>query len=256
MISINDDELAAQLERLKYQKKLLEQKEYRNQQLLEKEAISQEEYDVSLTELNTSESDLKLVQAQLDKTKIRAPFDGIIGLRHVSEGSYVTPNTSMVNIFNIDPVKIDFSIPAKYSKKVKVGDRIRFTTDAIDEYKDASIYAIEPQVDPNTRTLSMRAICNNKDLILLPGQFAKIELIFQTYDNAIMVPTEAVIPELGGYKVFVNKNGKAETVKVETGIRTESKVEIVSGLQPRDTLITSGMLHLTPGAPVSLTLIN
>ncbi len=256
LLSIEDDELSAQLERLRNQKELLDQSEYRNRQLLDREAISQEEYDISLTELKTAEADLKLVMAQLAKTKIKAPFNGIVGLRHVSEGSYITPTTSITNIYNIDPAKIDFSIPGKYSNRVNLGDKIRFVTDAVEEYREADIYAIEPQVDPTTRTLSMRAVCSNKDHALLPGQFAKIELIFHTYDNAILVPTEAVIPELGGHKVFVSKNGRAETVQVKTGLRTDRNVEIVSGLNPNDTIITSGLLQLNPGSPVSLTLIN
>ncbi len=256
LLSIEDDELVAQLERLKHQKQLLEQSELRNRQLLEKEAISQEEYDISLTELKTSESDMKLVSAQLAKTKIRAPFNGIVGLRHVSEGSYITPNTSITNIFSINPAKIDFSIPGKYSNRVEKGDKIRFVTDATDEYHEAEIYAIEPQVDPVTRTLSLRAICNNDDRVLLPGQFAKIELIFNSYENAIMVPTEAVIPELGGYKVFVNEGGQAETRQVETGLRTERNIEITSGLNPNDTLIITGILQLGPGTEVNLTIRN
>ncbi len=256
LLSIDDDELSAQLERLKHQKQLLEQSENRNRQLLEKEAISQEEYDVSLTELRTAEADLKLVSAQVAKTKIRAPFNGIVGLRHVSEGSYITPSTSITNIFSINPAKIDFSIPGKYSSRVNKGDKIRFMTEATKDFHEADIYAIEPQIDPVTRTLSLRAICDNDDGVLLPGQFAKIELIFNSYDNAIMVPTEAVIPELGGYKVFVNKGGQAESKKVETGLRTDVNIEITSGLSPNDTLITSGMLQLSPGTKVNLSIKN
>ena len=256
LLSLEDDELSAQRERLSHQKELMEQTENRNRQLLEREAISQEEYDISLTELKTSEADLKLVSAQLAKTKIRAPFNGIVGLRFVSEGSYITPSTSITNIFNINPAKINFSIPGKYSNRIKKGDKIRFMTDATADFQEAEIYAIEPQVDPLTRTLNMRALCDNEDLLLLPGQFASIELIFNTFDNAIMVPTQAVIPELGGYKVFINKNGMAESQKVVTGLRTDRNIEKVSGLQSNDTLITSGILQLSPGAKVNLSITN
>lgn len=256
LLSLEDDELIAQQEKLRYQKKLLEESEYRQRQLLDREAISQEEYDIALTELNSAEADLKLISAQIAKTKIKAPFDGIIGLRYVSEGSYITPNEIIASLMNIDLVKIDFSIPGKYSNRVSVNDKIRFQTESLNESLEADIYAIEPQVDPSTRTLQMRAICPNPDQKIFPGQFAKIALIFQTYDDAILVPTEAVIPELGGHKVYVNENGKAVTRQVKVGIRTESDVEIISGLSPQDTLITSGVLQLNPGADVSLSILN
>ncbi len=256
LVSINDDELVAQLEKLQHQQKLLTESEYRQNQLLAKEAISQEEYDIALTELKSGEADLKLVQAQLAKTKIRAPFSGTIGLRYISEGSYITPNQPIAYLFSNDPAKIDFSIPGKYSSRVKVNDQIRFITDALKDFRPGKIYAIEPQVDPNTRTLKMRAVSPNKDQALLPGQFARIELVFNSFDNAIMIPTEAVIPELGGHKVYLMKGGKAETQKVEIGLRTEREVEVTGGLNPQDTLITSGVLQLRPGADVSVTLTN
>ena len=256
LVSINDDELVAQRERLQYQQKLLSESEYRQSQLLAREAISQEEYDVALTELKTAGADIKLVEAQLDKTKIRAPFSGIIGLRYVSEGSYITPTQPIASLYSNDPAKVDFSIPGKYSNRVRVDDEIRFITDALDEYKAGRIYAIEPQVDPNTRTLKMRAVSSNKNNLLLPGQFARIELVFSSYDNAIMIPTEAVIPELGGHKVYIKNSGKAATRKIEIGLRTEREVEVISGLMPSDTLITSGVLQLRPGADVSVTLTN
>ena len=256
LVSINDDELVAQLERLQYQQKLLSESEYRQSQLLAREAISQEEYDVALTELKTAGADLKLVEAQLAKTKLRAPFSGIIGLRFVSEGSYITPTQPIASLFSNDPAKVDFSIPGKYSSRVKVNDKIRFITEALDEFQIGRIYAIEPQVDPNTRTLRMRAVSPNKNNLLLPGQFARIELVFDSFEHAIMIPSEAVIPELGGHRVYVKKAGKAASQKIEIGLRTEREVEVISGLPPSDTLITSGVLQLRPGADVSVTLTN
>lgn len=256
LLSIEDDELSAQLERLKYQKKLFEEREFRQRRLLDKEAISQEEYDLALTELNTSEADVKLVTAQLAKTKIRAPFSGIVGLRYVSEGSYITPGNRIASLYNIDPIKIEFSIPGRYSSKVQVSDKVRFITESMNDYRLADIYAIEPQIDPATRTLRLRAICENKDNSIIPGQFVRIELIFESYDNAIMAPTEAVIPELGGHKVFLYRGGKAASVEVKVGIRTEREVEIVRGLAVQDTLITSGILQLTNGMDVSITSLN
>ena len=256
LVSINDDELVAQLEKLKHQKKLLQENEYRQRQLLDREAISQEEYDIASTELSSSQADIQLVMAQLAKTKLRAPFDGIIGLRKISEGSYITSTTPIAYLYNNNPAKVDFSIPSKYSNRVSKGDTVRFITDALEEYRIGRIYAVEPQIDAATRTLSMRAISPNDDNKLLPGQFVKVELIFSSLDNAIMVPTESVIPELGGHKVFVQREGKAAPLVINVGLRTESEVEVTSGLQVNDTLITSGMLQLRPGSEVNVTLTN
>lgn len=254
LISLDDDEISAQLEKMRFTQKLMQVQEFRQRSLLEKEAISQEEYDIALTELNTVAADIKILQAQYAKTKIRAPFSGIVGLRYISEGSYLTPNESIVMLYSIDPVKIDFAVPEKYSNKVNVGDEVRFITDAMESPGSGKIYAVEPQVDSETRTLRMRALSPNTDGSLLPGQFAKVELIFSTLDNALMVPTEAIIPELGGHKVYVVREGVAESKLVEVGIRTESTVQVVSGLQENDTIITSGILQIRPGSQVDLAL--
>ncbi len=256
LVSLDDDEILAQLEKMQHTQKLMQDREFRERSLLEKEAISQEEYDIALTELNTVASDIKILQSQYRKTKIRAPFNGIVGLRQISIGSYLTPNDPIVSIYSINPVKIDFSVPEKYSNKVEVGDEIRFSTDAMEAAASGEIYAIEPQVDDETRTLRMRALSPNPDGSLLPGQFAKVDLIFSSMDRALMVPTEAIIPELGGHKVFVARSGTVESVPVEVGIRTERSVQVLSGLQPKDTVITSGILQIRPGSNVELTLTN
>jgi len=256
LVTINDEELRAQLEKLKYSKKLREDMEYRQRMLLEKEAISQEEYDQALTELNTNAADIKVIEAQIAKSQIRAPFNGIIGLRYVSEGSYATPQTVIASFFSLDPAKIEFSIPSKYTNDVEVGQEITFTTDALNEEFTGKIYAIEPQIDPATRTLKLRAVSPNKDQKLLPGQFVRVNLILNRQDEAIMIPTQAVIPELTGHKVFVSNQGMVEERKVEIGIRTSQEVEIEEGIKPQDTVITSGILQLKQGSAVEITSFN
>jgi len=241
---------------LKYNLKLLKDSEFRQAKLLDREAISQEEYDISLTEFNTARAEIKLLETRIAKTRLKAPFGGIIGLRHVSEGSYLTPDQAIASLYNIDPAKIDFAIPEKYSNKVKIGDKIYFSTEAVPDLAQGRVYAIEPQIDQDTRTLHLRAVCANPNGLLLPGQFARIEIVFSSVDNAIMVPSEAVIPELGGHKVYINRGGKAESVQVKIGIRTESELEITSGLHENDTLITSGILQIRPGSDVGITLVN
>ncbi len=254
LLQLDDAEVAAEIEKLEFTKKLNEDIEYRQKQLLAREAISQEEYETALTTLNTTLADIKVRQVQLQKHQIRAPFDGIIGLRSVSEGSYLNPADDIATVYNINPIKLDFSVPGKYSSEVDIGDRILFRIDAMDEDFEGSIYAIEPQIDPRTRSLRIRAKSSNPDNRLLPGQFAEIKLTLDTYEEAIMIPTEAVIPELNGKKVFVLENGSVQNRAVQTGIRTANSIQVTSGIALGDTVITTGILQVRPGMQVDLTL--
>jgi membrane fusion protein (multidrug efflux system) len=255
LLNINDDEILAQLERLKYTKQLNDDMEYRMRQLFEKEAISREEYDIALTTLNTTLSDIKEREARAAKYKLYAPFDGIIGLRQISEGSYITPSDLIVNIYNINPIKVEFSVPGKYSANANKGDSIRFSIEASEEEFTGIIYAIEPRIDPQTRTLSIRAICKNDQEILIPGQFVNIEYILNELPDALMVPSEAIIPEMNSHKIFIFKHGEARQQSITIGVRTDKDVQITSGINPGDTVITTGILQVKEGMAVSLTII-
>ncbi|MBL3657394.1 efflux RND transporter periplasmic adaptor subunit [Fulvivirga sediminis] len=252
LLTINDDEILAEIEKLKFTRKLNEDITDRQQKLLAKEAISKEEYETAMTTLNTTMADIKVREAQLNKHHIRAPFSGIIGLREISVGSSLNPGDRISNLYSIDPIKIDFSVPGKYISEVSAGDKISFSTDSYEETFNGEIYAIEPRIDPKTRSLRIRALCSNDENKLLPGQFAKINLTLSTYESALMIPTEAVIPELNGKKVFIYKNGVAEARNVQTGIRTADKVQVTEGLSAGDTVLTSGALQLKQGLPVNI----
>lgn len=252
LVKINDSELQAQYLRLKYRKELLTDIEFRQKKLLEKNAISQEEYDMALNELNVNKAEIEVVKAQLEKTVIRSPFNGIIGLRNVSEGSYVTNNITIASLQSINQIKIDFAIPERYSADIKTGDRIHFKISGSDTRFTASVYAIEPKIDQVTRTLKIRARCSNPGMKILPGSFADVEVLLRKIDNAILVPTESVVPELKGQKVFLVKNGKAFPQSIQTGIRTDKNVQVTGGLSENDTLITTGILQLKPGMPVQI----
>lgn len=251
LIKINDDDLRAQLEKLKYTRQLHENMESRMSQLLERDAISQEEYDITLTELNTTTADIKSLQVQIGKATIRAPFSGVIGLRFVSEGSYISPATPIATLYNIDPAKIQFSVPGKYANSVNEGDKVRFSAEGNDQIFTGEVYATEPRIDPNTRTLTVRAISPNEEKKLLPGQFVRVRLTLERQENAIMVPSMAVIPEANGHVVFLSRNGKADSVKVEIGRRSAQDVEIVSGISPGDSLVISGIQQIKDGTAIS-----
>jgi membrane fusion protein (multidrug efflux system) len=256
LIYLNDDQLQAQYQRLQYTQKLFETQENRQKQLLAREAISQEEYDIALNQFNTALADIKLVEAQLSKTVIRAPFNGMLGLRMISEGSVIGTNDVITSVVNIDPIKIEFSIPERYANQVKVGAPIFFSNESSEEVQ-GSVYAFEPQIDLATRTLKLRAQSPNKGGKFLPGMFVKIRFVLEVTENALLVPAEAVIPELSGYKVFiVGADGKAEERLIEIGTRTESQVQVLSGLKEGDLVLTTGVMQARQGMPIKPNQIN
>jgi membrane fusion protein, multidrug efflux system len=257
LLYLNDDELQAQHQRLEYTQKLFESQENRQKQLLAREAISQEEYDIVLNQYNTTLSDLKLVEAQLAKTIVRAPFNGILGLRQVSEGSVIGTSDIIANFVNIDPIKIEFSIPERYANQVTAGSEIFFSNEAAQEEVIGKVYAFENQIDAATRTLKLRAESPNKGRKFLPGMFVRIRYVLGETEDAFMVPSEAIIPELQGYKVFVvGADSKAEERSVEIGTRTDTQVQILSGLNEGDLVLTTGVLQAATGTPVEFTQIN
>jgi len=256
LIQINDEEILAQLQKEKHNRKLNEDNEFRQRKLLEKDAISQEEYDNALNRLNTNAADVRLLEAQLAKTRITAPFDGTIGLRYVSEGAYLSPNTTIATLYNTTPAKIEFAIPSRYSTLVATGKEIYFKVEGDTLSYDGRVYAIEPRIDQDTRTLKLRALADNSKGRLLPGQFVQLDLILSSVGNAIMIPTEAVIPEQSGKKVFVLQNGIVKEIKIETGIRTNTDLEVTSGLHSGDTVLTTGILQLREGMNVQITTLR
>jgi len=257
LAKINDKPLQAQLEKLLAQRKLAELKEFRQRSLLNKDAISQESYDQIQTDLQTLQADINLINSRISETELRAPFDGIIGLRYISEGAYATPSTKIARLIKISPIKIEFSIPEKYAPEVKIGYPVRFKIDGINEVFNASIYAVDPKVDINTRTVILRALYPNRNEELKPGRYAGITMTLSEINSAIAIPSESLIAEIEGEKVFIYKSGRAQSIKVNTGLRTESKIQITSGLKFGDTLLITGILQLRQGLPVVLdTVIN
>ena len=252
LAKINDKPLQAQLLKLQAQIKLAEEKEFRQRSLLEKDAISRESYDQIATELQALEADLLLIQARIAETELRAPFEGVIGLRLLSEGSYTSPSTKIVRLVKTSPLKIEFSIPERYAGEVRPGFPIEFRIDGNNNVFKASVYAVDPKIDITTRTIVVRALYPNTKDELKPGRFASITMRLSQIDNTIAIPTEAVIPEMEGEKVFIYKAGKAFPVKVTTGLRTESLIQIQDGLHFGDTLLTSGILQLREDLPVVL----
>lgn len=256
LLKINDQELQALLSQALTKQKLAEETEYRAGMLLEKEAISKEEYDVALAELRSLQSQTQLIRAQLTKTQIRAPFSGKIGLRTISAGEYITPATNIARLVSTDPIKILFSIPEKYAGTINLNTPISFTVAGSQNVYKGSVYAIEPGIDMSTRTLQLKAKASNSNGELLPGSFAKIDLPLKNTNDAILIPTESIIPILQGKKLYISSNGKAKEVMVETGTRTDKSILVSSGLNVGDTVLTTGIMSLKDGMPVTVKIVQ
>ena len=256
LAKVNDSPLQAQLSRYEAQLKLAEDRVYRQSALLERDAVSQEAYEQARTELATLQADIAIVQSNIALTELRAPFDGIIGLRNVSEGAYASPSVVVAKLTKISPLKIDFYVPERYASQIHPGTRLSFTIEGRQERFEATVYATETQVDVTTRTLAVRARYPNARGRLLPGRFATVQIRLHEIPDAIAVPTEAIVPEMGVDKVFLYRNGQAHAVEVTTGLRTESQIQIINGLNVGDTLLTSGTLQLREGLPVQLDRID
>lgn len=252
LLTVNAAEMQAQLQKLQSNQKLYRDMEQRQRTLLEKDYISRQEYDQVSNQLATATADIQALKASLAKAYIRAPFDGVIGLRQVSEGSYVTAATPIARIVDVSPVKIEFSIPGRYSQMIKEGDKITFTSEGNPEVYEAKIYAIQPNIDPATRTLQVRALFDNKNEEVRPGAFVKINIGLKEVEEAILVPTESIIPEAEGHKLFLVKDSKAVPQMVKIGQRSETKIQILEGVEPGDTIIQSGVLQARPGADLTI----
>ena len=252
LFKVNDLELRAQLRQTATREGLASENERRARLLLQKEAISQEEYDLARADLKSAQAQSQLIRAQIAKTSVRAPFSGRIGLRSISPGTYITPAILVAKLVNTGKLKITFSIPEKYATQVKTNTNITFSVSGSTEKFNANVYAIEPEVAVATRTLQVRAIAENKNGKLLPGTFADVELPLDIIRNAIVVPTEAIIPVQNGKKVFISSNGKAKEVMIETATRTDATILVLSGLKAGDTIITSGVMSLKNETPVTV----
>lgn len=254
LLKINDSELRAQLSQAQTRSALASENERRAKLLLEKEAISQEEYDIVSADYRTAKAQIELIEAQLRKTTVVAPFSGKVGLRHISPGSYITSSDIVAQLVNLNRVKVQFAIPEKYSSMVKEGLMIKFAVDGVNREFVAEIYAIEPLIDPASRTLTVRAITDNVDNLLLPGAFANISFPLETLNDALLIPAEAIIPIQNGKMVFLKKNGEAMEVIVESGARLDSTILITKGISIGDTVLTSGVMSLRNGSPVEVEL--
>ena len=252
LAKVNDAPLQAELRKLETQMPLAEDRLSRQQTLLEKDAISQETYQSVSTQLETLKADIELVNARIDQTELRAPFSGVIGLRQVSEGAYASPNVVIANLTKISPLKIEFSLTQNFVNLIRPGSEIAFNVENDLEVFNATVYAVESKLDINTLSLFARARYDNSDGKIKPGQSASIQIKLDQIDNAIVIPSISSVKEMGRDIAYVYRNGAAQEVEIITGMRTSSSVEVISGLNVGDTLLTTGVMQLRTGMPVRI----
>ncbi len=253
LVKLFDGDLKAQLRKLKVQLQIMEKTAERNRELLEINGISEQEYDLSALEVENLRADIETTEIAISKTEIRAPYRGVLGLRNISVGSYISPSDLITTIRQVDRLKLEFAVPEKYAREIRKGYPVSFRVDGGLSDHAAAVMATESSVNQDTRTLLVRAEVDGSNAELVPGLFAKVTLQLGKKDQALLVPTEAVIPTIRNKQVVVLRGKNPAFTVVETGIRDSAYVEIVHGVNPGDTVITTGLMAIRPETQLTVT---
>lgn len=248
LLQIDDAEFRANLQKLRTQLEFAEKDAHRKKELFAINGVSQEVLDDALTSVATLKAEIALTESKIRNCKVLAPFSGRVGLRYVSPGAYLAVGDRIATLVQENPIKVEFQVPQKYAHQVAVGQTLQFKLGG--KTYDAVVYAKEPSIDINSRTLRVRAKADNATGALLPGSFVDLTLNLEVLKNALLVPTEVIVPQLRGEKIFLMKQGQAKSVEVKTGLRTETHVQILSGVMPGDTIVGTALLALKDGMPI------
>jgi len=254
LFKLDDADLRATLAELEVRRRLAARTLERQRALLEyeKRALSQQAYDQAKTDLEAVEAEIAALRVTLAKTEIRAPFDARVGLRHVSEGAWITPETILTTLQDTSRIKIDFTLPERHAGAVAIDQPFRFRVVGRSEDFEGRVIAVEPAIDRATRSVRVRGITENPDGALVPGAFATVEVPLARRDGGLLVPAQAIIPSATGHAVYVLAEGRAELREIEIGIRTRDSVEVLRGLAAGETVLTSNLLRVREGAPVEI----
>ncbi|MBI5858092.1 MAG: efflux RND transporter periplasmic adaptor subunit [Sphingobacteriales bacterium] len=255
--------LQEQIKKSEVQLKIAEQNEERSSKLLKIQGISQQDYDMSVLQVNNITADIGILKAEMEairanmsKLNIYTPYSGKLGLKNISPGSFVTPSTIITTISQVNQLKLQFNVPEKYGSLVKKGQAVDFTVDGSQKTFNASIMATEDAIEENTRSLAVRALIKNNDPALLPGAFARVKIILGKNEEALMIPNSSIVPQGRKKLIFLAKNNKAISTEVTTGVRDSTNIQVLSGLNKGDTVITSGLLFVKPNADIKVILKN
>lgn len=256
MVKLFDKDLQAQLKKLKVQLEIKEKTQERSAELLKINGISQQDYDLSALDVENLRADIEATQIAISKTEIRAPYNGRVGLRNISLGAYISPSDIITTLRQVNNLKLEFSVPEKYAREIVKGYKVNFRVDGGEENHNATVMATENSVDQNTRTLRVRALVNEKHPELVPGVFAKVNLQLGKNDQALLVPSQAIIPAARNKQVILFRKDSALYTVVETGLRDSAFVEVTKGLKVGDTVVTTGLMAIRPNAKIKITRVT
>ena len=248
LVKLFDDDLQAQLKMLEVQLKIAQNNEARMNTLLKIQGTSQQEYDASLLQVNNLNAQIEILKVNISKTEIRAPYNGILGLKKISVGQFIAPSTQIITIRAVNTLKLDFSIPERYGAVMTPGTKIEFNVAGIEKTLEATVIANESSIESESRNLNVRALISGSTKGIIPGSFAKVKANLGDKNNALMIPTSAIIPQASEKKVYISKNGKAALVSIKTGIRQSGDIEVISGIEEGDTLVVTGILFVKPNS--------
>lgn len=252
LVKIYDDDLQAQLRRSEIQEKMLAEKLERQRVLLEKDAVSREAFDQLQTDYNVILADINLLKVRIAETEVRAPFDGEIGFRYVSEGTYVTPSVKIAHLTDVSYLKLEFAISEKYVSQNLMGKNISFQTEGYPDTFEATVYAVDYRIDETTRNIGVKTRFDNRQGRLVPGMWASLMLITEEKHDAIQVPTESIVPVMDEKRIWIARNGRADLIPITTGLRKAAEIEVLSGLNQGDTILITGLMQLRQGLPLNV----
>jgi len=256
LVKLFDDDLQATLKKMQTQLAIQQQIYNRQSELLNVNGITKNDYEQSGLQLNSLKADIEVEKTMIRKTEVRAPFDGVIGLRSISVGAIITPSTLLATIRTANKLKLDFFVPEKYSSRIKPGMQVKFSMSNADKQYDATVMATEEGIDDATRNLKVRAMVNTHSDELIAGGFSNVKLRLSENNNALMIPTQSIIPQEENKMIIVARDGKAKFIEIKTGIRQAANIEVTDGIQPGDTVVTSGLLFVKEGAKLSYSTIS
>jgi membrane fusion protein (multidrug efflux system) len=252
LFKLDDLDLGAELNELTVKKKLAEDVEARQKKLRAEGLSSEADYEKAKSDVALAAAQISSLSVTMSRTSIRAPFDGLLGLRQVSEGAMVSPSTTLVTLTDDTSLKVDVLLPERYAPLVEMGATFTFHVEGLDSPFEAKVVAVEPAVLSDTRSVKVRGLTDNAAGKLRPGAFVNVDFPLSKRTDAILVPTVAVIPSLGGHSVYRVADGKVVEVEVELGVRTPTEIEITKGLSPGDVVLVTNLLRVRPGGPVKL----
>jgi membrane fusion protein (multidrug efflux system) len=253
LLKLYDGDLQAQLQKLQVQLKTAEQTSERYGALLKINGVSQQEYDLNMLAVNNIKADINIIRTSISKTSLYAPFSGKMGITTITRGAYVSPATLITTLRKVSQLKLEFTVPEKYGTKMKPGSLVNFTLENLaGSTFSAKVTATENTVAAETRSLRVIALVAKANDQLLAGAFAKVQIPLGENDAALMIPSQAIIPQARDKKILAVRNGIATMETVTTGIRDSSMVEIITGLKAGDTVLITGLLATKPGSKVQL----